>query len=73
MLFLLQGPPEFNYYSNYINQASVRKMMKVGSLGYGLQSDDVEKALILDVMDTVRDWLAILMDNYKVRLRVKQN
>ena len=47
--------------------------MKVGSIGYGLQSDDVEKTLILDVMDTVRDWLSILMDNYKVRLRVKQN
>lgn len=61
-----QVPPEYNYYINYINQASIRKLMKVGKMPYGAQSDEVEKAIVLDIMDTVRDWLAVLMDNYKV-------
>ena len=40
--------------------------MKVGEIPYGAQSGTVEKAIINDIMDTVRDWLAVLMDNYKV-------
>ena len=40
--------------------------MKVGKLSFGLQSGDVILALTNDIMDTVRDWLAVLMDNYKV-------
>ena len=40
--------------------------MKVGKISYGLQSEAVEMALINDIMDTVRDWLSVLMDNYKV-------
>ena len=40
--------------------------MKVGKMPYGLQSETVEKALIEDIMDTVKDWLAVLMENYKV-------
>lgn len=40
--------------------------MKVGKLSYGLQSEAVEQAIVLDIMDTVRDWLAVLMENYKV-------
>lgn len=40
--------------------------MKVGSVPYGAQSSDVEKAIVLDIMDTVRNWLAVLMENYKV-------
>lgn len=42
--------------------------MKVGNLSYGLQSEAVEKTLILDVMDTVKDWLVVLMENYKVMI-----
>ena len=40
--------------------------MKVGQMPYGLQSEEVEQAIVLDIMDTVRDWLAVLMENYKV-------
>ena len=40
--------------------------MKVGEMPYGAQSTDVEKAIVLDIMDTVRDWLAVLMENYRV-------
>jgi hypothetical protein len=42
--------------------------MKVGKMPYGAQSEAVEKAIVLDIMDTIRDWLSILMDNYKVCL-----
>lgn len=65
-LFLFQEPPDFGYYVNYINQSSVRKLMKVGKLPYGATADKVEQAIVLDIMDTVRDWLATLMDNYRV-------
>ena len=44
--------------------------MKVGNLSYGFQSDMVEESLIMDVMDSVRDWLSVLMDNYKVSLQI---
>lgn len=40
--------------------------MKVGKITYQRQNDDVYLALVPDIMDTVRDWLAVLMDNYKV-------
>ena len=66
MLPLFQEPPDYNYYIDYINQPAIRKIMKVGKMPYGAQSDAVEKAIVLDIMDTVRDWLAVLMDNYKV-------
>ena len=42
----LQAPPEFAYYTPYLNLTSTRKAIHVGSLGYGLQSDAVEQALI---------------------------
>lgn len=41
--------------------------MHVGNLSYGSQSVQVEEAIINDVMDSVRDWLSVLMDNYRVR------
>lgn len=40
--------------------------MKVGKLPFYELQKAVEKALIHDLMDNVRDWLAVLMDNYKV-------
>ncbi len=42
--------------------------MKVGKLPYGMEAEMVEEAILLDIMDTVRDWLAVLMENYKVQL-----
>lgn len=63
-----EEPAEYSYYINYINQAAIRKLMKVGKLPYGAQSESVEKAIVLDIMDTVKDWLAVLMENYKVLL-----
>ena len=73
LLPLFQQPPDYNYYIDYINQPAIRKIMKVGKMPYGAQSDAVEKAIVLDIMDTVRDWLAVLMENYKVIIHTKIN
>lgn len=43
--------------------------MKVGKIPYGVEADTVEKAIMLDIMDTVKDWLAVLMDKYRVSLK----
>jgi len=45
----------------------VRKAIHVGNLTYN-DGSTVEKYLLKDVMDTVKPWVAVLMDNYKVRL-----
>ena len=45
----------------------VRKAIHVGNLTYN-DGSAVEKHLLKDVMDTVKPWIAVLMDNYKVRL-----
>jgi len=66
LLLFWQNPPEFNNYLKYINLPNIRAAMNVGKMSYGLQSEAVEKALIEDIMDTVKDWLAVLMNNYKV-------
>ena len=45
----------------------VRKAIHVGNLTYN-DGSAVEKHLLKDVMDTVKPWVAVLMNNYKVRL-----
>ncbi|XP_064401479.1 probable serine carboxypeptidase CPVL [Halichondria panicea] len=62
------SPPDFNYYVPFINTTDIRRAIHVGSLSYGSHAEDVEMALGNDIMDTVRDWLSVLMDNYKVLL-----
>ena len=64
----INSPEEFNYYVPYVNQTSVRSAIHVGNLSYGSQSDMVERALVNDIMGSVADWLATLMDNYKTLL-----
>ncbi|XP_064401463.1 probable serine carboxypeptidase CPVL isoform X5 [Halichondria panicea] len=58
--------PDFNYYVPFINTTDIRRTIHVGSLSYGSQSEDVVMALGNDIMDTVRDWLSVLMENYKI-------
>ncbi|XP_064401450.1 probable serine carboxypeptidase CPVL isoform X3 [Halichondria panicea] len=60
------SPPDFNYYVPFINTTDIRRAIHVGSLSYGSHAEDVEMALGNDIMDTVRDWLSVLMDNYKI-------
>ena len=65
VLSFLQEPEEFNYYNNFLTKPEVRNAIHVGNLTYN-DGTAVEKHLMLDVMDTVKPWVATLMDNYKV-------
>eukprot|EP00055_Hartaetosiga_balthica_P010143 m.42338 g.42338 ORF g.42338 m.42338 type:complete len:462 (+) comp7054_c1_seq1:2002-3387(+) len=62
-----QSPVSFGYYQKYITQASIRKAIHVGNatMNSGLEC---EMHLINDVMQSYKDELAVLMDNYKVLL-----
>ena len=66
MFFLLyQEPEDFNYYGNYLAKPEVRAAIHVGNLTYN-SGTQVEIHLMNDVMDTVKPWIATLMENYKV-------
>lgn len=62
---LTTEPADFDYYGAYLAKPEVRKAINVGNLTYN-SGDAVEKHLLKDVMDTVKPWIATLMDNYKV-------
>lgn len=64
MLFQ-QEPEAFGYYGNYLAKPEVRAAIHVGNLTYN-SGTQVEIHLINDVMDTVKPWIATLMENYKV-------
>lgn len=59
-------PEDYNYYTSYINMNSTRAAIHVGNLSYGAHGLDVEMHLINDIMNSTADWLAVIMDNYKV-------
>jgi vitellogenic carboxypeptidase-like protein len=61
----LQQPDEFEYYGNYVAKPNVRAAIHVGNLTYN-SGTAVETHLTNDIMDTVKPWIATLMDNYKV-------
>lgn len=46
-------------------EPAVRNAINVGNLTFH-SAEEVEKHLRNDIMDTVKPWMAILMDNYKV-------
>ena len=62
---LLQEPEEYNYYGSYLADPAVRKAIHVGNLTYN-DGTAVEKHLLNDVMASVKPWIAVVMDNYKV-------
>lgn len=63
--FYIQQPEEFNYYGSYLAKPEVRAAIHVGNLTYN-SGTAVEMHIINDIMDTVKPWIATLMDNYKV-------
>ena len=60
-----QSPAEFQYYGDYIQLPAVRKAIHVGSLTYN-SGDKVEKHLQGDMLQSVKPWLAAVMNKYKV-------
>ena len=59
------SPPEFDYYNKYLAFPDVRRAIHVGGLPYN-SGELVEKYLMSDMLQSVKPWLAELMDNYKV-------
>jgi vitellogenic carboxypeptidase-like protein len=59
-------PEEYNYFLPYLNMEATRGAIHVGNLSYGHHARDVELHLLNDIMNSTADWLAVLMDNYKV-------
>ncbi|KAK7110316.1 probable serine carboxypeptidase CPVL [Littorina saxatilis] len=60
-------PEEYNYYGNYLADPAVRRAIHVGNLTYN-DGSAVEKHLLNDVMASVKPWIQVLMDNYKVMI-----
>lgn len=74
LLFILSGgavfpeqePADQEYFSKFVTLSTVRRSIHVGNLTFhsGLE---VEKYLLQDVMKSIKPWLGVLMDNYRVR------
>ncbi|XP_061442030.1 probable serine carboxypeptidase CPVL [Rhineura floridana] len=62
-----QEPADQEYYGQLLSFPEVRKSIHVGNLTFH-NGSAVEKHLLEDVMKTIKPWLAILMDNYRVLL-----
>ncbi|RWS03730.1 putative serine carboxypeptidase CPVL-like protein, partial [Dinothrombium tinctorium] len=59
------APKSFEYYNQYLALPEVRKAIHVGNLTYN-DGSEVAKHLRSDFMQSVKPWLAVLMDNYRV-------
>uniref|UniRef100_A0A8C5PDQ4 Probable serine carboxypeptidase CPVL n=1 Tax=Leptobrachium leishanense TaxID=445787 RepID=A0A8C5PDQ4_9ANUR len=62
-----QEPLDQEYFSKFLSLSEVRKSIHVGNLTFH-DGSEVEKHLLSDVMQTIKPWLAVLMDNYRVLL-----
>ncbi|XP_072009809.1 probable serine carboxypeptidase CPVL isoform X4 [Engystomops pustulosus] len=60
-----QEPEDQEYFGPFLALAEVRKAIHVGNLTFH-DGSEVEKHLLSDVMKTIKPWLAVLMDNYRV-------
>ncbi|KAM9308706.1 putative serine carboxypeptidase CPVL [Gastrophryne carolinensis] len=62
-----QEPVDQEYFGPFLALSEVRKSIHVGNLTFH-DGSEVEKHLLSDVMKTIKPWLAVLMDNYRVLL-----
>ncbi|KAG8442963.1 hypothetical protein GDO86_011689 [Hymenochirus boettgeri] len=60
-----EEPLDQEYFGSFLSLSEVRKSIHVGNLTFH-DGSEVEKHLLSDVMKTVKPWLAVLMDNYRV-------
>ncbi|XP_065578552.1 probable serine carboxypeptidase CPVL isoform X2 [Artemia franciscana] len=66
--FLLQDEPvEFEYYAKFFSLPDVRKSIHTGSIVFG-EEGKVYEHLYDDIMKSVKPWLEVLMDYYKVMI-----
>lgn len=64
--FPQQEPEDQEYFSRFVTLSVVRISIHVGNLTFH-DGSEVEKHLLQDVMKSIKPWLGILMDNYRVR------
>ncbi|KAM7302003.1 putative serine carboxypeptidase CPVL [Ixodes scapularis] len=66
--FLLsKQPKQLGYYNAFVQTALVRKAIHVGKLTFN-DGDAVKAHLLEDIMKSVKPWLTVLMENYKVMI-----
>jgi len=67
MLFCVaqQEPEDQEYFSRFVTLPAVRRAIHVGNLTFH-DGSEVEKHLLQDVMKSIKPWLGVLMDNYRV-------
>lgn len=61
-----QEPEDQEYFSQFVTLPAVRRAIHVGNLTFH-NGSEVEKHLLQDVMKSIKPWLGVLMDNYRVR------
>ncbi|KAM6450181.1 putative serine carboxypeptidase CPVL isoform 1-T2 [Liasis olivaceus] len=62
-----QEPTDQEYFGKLLSLPNIRKSIHVGNLTFH-DGSIVEEHLIEDIMKTIKPWLAILMDHYRVLL-----
>uniref|UniRef100_A0A3P8NJK7 Probable serine carboxypeptidase CPVL n=1 Tax=Astatotilapia calliptera TaxID=8154 RepID=A0A3P8NJK7_ASTCA len=62
---ICQEPEDQDYFSQFVTLPEVRRAIHVGNLTFH-DGSEVEKHLLQDVMKTIKPWLGVLMDNYRV-------
>ncbi|GFT56664.1 probable serine carboxypeptidase CPVL [Nephila pilipes] len=60
-------PDDYGYYFKYVKSPEFKKAVHVGNLTFN-DGSMAQKSLLLDVMQSVKPQMAVLMDNYKVLL-----
>lgn len=60
-----QEPADQEYFSEFVTLPEVRRSIHVGNLTFN-DGSEVEKHLLQDVMKSIKPWLGVLMDNYRV-------
>uniref|UniRef100_A0A8C2XBI2 Probable serine carboxypeptidase CPVL n=1 Tax=Cyclopterus lumpus TaxID=8103 RepID=A0A8C2XBI2_CYCLU len=58
-------PEDQEYFSQFVTLPAVRRAIHVGNLTFN-DGSEVEKHLLQDVMKSIKPWLGVLMDNYRV-------
>ncbi|KAM3822176.1 putative serine carboxypeptidase CPVL isoform 3-T6 [Vipera latastei] len=62
-----QDPEDQKYFGKLLSLPNIRKSIHVGNLTFH-DGSMVEEYLIEDIMKTIKPWLAVLMDHYRVLL-----
>jgi len=64
---LVKEPVDFEYYNTFVQTSQSRRAIHVGNLTYN-DGSTVESHLEVDFMKSVKSWIAVLMENYKVMI-----